>query len=223
MKTLVIAPHPDDELLGCGGTLLRRTAEGHVVGWVLMTTITTEGGWSKERINQRFAEIERVREGLNIDRDNLYQLGFPAAELDQISMSDILIRLSDAVNHFEPNEILLPHPGDVHSDHRVTFEAASVCTKWFRFPFVRRVMTYQTISETEFGLNPLNKPFELNLFVDIGPFMDEKLSLLTIYSSELGQHPFPRSLGAVKAQALLRGAQMGAEAAEAFQLLKLFE
>ena len=223
MKTLVIAPHPDDELLGCGGTLLRRTTEGHEVGWVVMTAMTTAAGWSQERINQRLDEIDRVREGLHIFRENLYQLGFPAAELDQISMCKILARLSDAVKHFEPNEVLLPHPGDIHSDHRLTFEAASVCTKWFRFPSIKRVMTYETLSETEFDLNPLTKGFEPNLFVDIGPFINKKLSLLNIYSSELGQHPFPRSLAAVKSQAILRGAQMGAEAAEAFQVLKEFE
>jgi len=84
-------------------------------------------------------------------------------------------------------------------------------------------MTYETLSETEFDLNPLNKGFEPNLYVDIGPFINKKLSLLNIYSSELGQHPFPRSLAAVKSQAILRGAQMGAEAAEAFQVLKEFE
>ena len=82
MKSLIIAPHLDDELLGCGGTLLRRTAEGMTVGWVLMTAITTEKGWSKQQIEKRDSEIERVREGLGISHDHLYRLGFPTAELD---------------------------------------------------------------------------------------------------------------------------------------------
>jgi len=222
MKTLVIAPHPDDELLGCGGTMLRRTAEGHEVGWVIMTITSKSTGWSQEQINQRIEEIKKVREGLNINQDNVYQLGFPATELDNIGMAKIIARLSDVVKDFKPNEVLLPHPGDAHSDHRLTFEVGSACTKWFRFPYIRRVMTYETISETEFDINPLNKNFEPNHFIDIGEYINKKLSLLSIYRSEIGQHPFPRSLDAVKAQSRLRGAQMGAEAAEAFQLLREF-
>ena len=82
MKSLIIAPHLDDELLGCGGTLLRRTAEGMTVGWVLMTAITTEKGCCKQQIEKRDSEIERLREGLGISHDHLYRLGFPTAELD---------------------------------------------------------------------------------------------------------------------------------------------
>ena len=223
MNTLVVAPHPDDELLGCGGTLLRRKAEGHVLGWAVMTAMTTAAGWSQERIDQRLDEIDRVRMGLNIEQEYLYQLGFPAAQLDQISKAKIIARLSNIFESFKPNEVLLPHPGDAHSDHRLTFEAVIACTKWFRFPLIKRVMTYETLSETEFDLNPLTKGFEPNHFVDIGPFLNKNLSLLKIYSSEFGQHPFPRSLSAVKSQAILRGAQMGAEAAEAFQVLKEVE
>lgn len=223
MKTLVVAPHPDDELLGCGGTLLRRVAESGTVGWLLMTAITVEKGWSSERIEQRAIEINQVRKGLHIDPSHLYALNFPTAELDCASMTTLVGQISDVFSVFEPNEVFLPHPSDVHSDHRVTFEAASACTKWFRYPSVKRVMTYETLSETEFGLNPVEKAFQPNLFVNISEQLEEKISLLEIYRSELGEHPFPRSLEAVKSLALLRGSQMGAKAAEAFQVLREFE
>ena len=223
MRTLIVAPHPDDELLGCGGTLLRRLDDGNVLGWLLMTSIKKERGWTELRINQRNAEIEKVRLGLSIDSQHLYLLDFPTAELDQISMQKLVGEISTVFTDFEPTEVLLPHPGDVHSDHRVTFEAASACTKWFRYPSIKRVLTYETLSETEFGLNPVEKSFAPNLFVDISNQLESKLQLLSLYKSELGELPFPRSIESVRSLAVLRGCQMGTNFAEAFQILREFE
>jgi LmbE family N-acetylglucosaminyl deacetylase len=222
MKTLIVAPHPDDELLGCGGTLLRRVSEGGMVGWLLMTAITKERGWSTEQIDQRALEIDQVRQGLHIAPHHFYPLCFPTAELDRFPKSSLVERISSVFRNFEPDEVLLPHPGDVHSDHRVAFEAASACTKWFRYPSVKRVITYETPSETEFGLNPVERPFQPNLFINISEHLDLKLTLLKTYQSEIREHPFPRSLDTVRAMALLRGSQMGVKAAEAFQILRDF-
>lgn len=221
MKTLVVAPHPDDELLGCGGTLLRRASEGDTIGWLLMTAIQESHGWSIDRINQRALEIDFVRKGLHISPDHFYELKFPTAELDKCPMSDLVGKISYVFASFEPNEVLLPYPGDIHSDHRVAFEAASSCTKWFRYPSVKRVLTYETLSETDFSLD--SSSFCPNLWIDITDHLDNKLKLLSIYKSELGEHPFPRSLESVKAQAIVRGAQRGSHAAEAFQILRQFE
>ena len=223
MKTLVVAPHPDDELLGCGGTLLRRASEGGVIGWLLMTALTNEQGWSGQRIYERSLEINQVREGLSIESSHFYELNLPTTELDQIPMTKLIGKISVVFSDFEPDEILLPHPGDVHSDHRVTFDAASACTKWFRYPSVKRVLTYETLSETEFGLNPVEHSFTPNLFVNIADYLEMKLNLLSIYRSEIGEHPFPRSFESVRALSVLRGSQIGSNAAEAFQILKQME
>ena len=220
MKTLIVAPHPDDELLGCGGTLLRRVAEGGTVAWLLMTAITKEAGWAVEKIQQRAAEIDRVRKGLHVAPHHLYELGFPTAELDQIAMSLLVKRISEVVSDFQPDEVLLPYPGDVHSDHRVTFEAASSCTKWFRYPSVKRVLAYETPSETDFGIDPRDSGFNPNVFVDIGRQMERKIELMKIYESEIGEFPFPRSEKILRALAQLHGSQAGFEAAEAFMLLR---
>ena len=223
MNTLVVAPHPDDELLGCGGTLLRRVSEGSNVGWLLMTAITQEKGWSDQRIIQRDSEIQQVRQGLKIQPHHFYALNFPTADLDQVSMSKLVGDVSNVFNIFKPNEVFLPHPGDVHSDHRVAFDAASACTKWFRYPSVQRILTYETLSETNFGFDEITSGFIPNYFVDITDQLDKKINLLSIYQSELGRHPFPRSLDAVKALALLRGSQRGVQAAEAFHILRQFD
>ena len=221
MKTLVVAPHADDELLGCGGTLLRRVGEGDTIGWLLITSIQESRGWSREKIDLRSREIDRVRKGLHISPNHLYELNFPTAELDKLPMSELVQKISNVFASFEPNEVLLPYPGDIHSDHRVVFEAASSCTKWFRYPSVKRVLTYETLSETDFSVDPFG--FSPNLFIDITDHLEKKLSLLAIYKSEMGEHPFPRSLESIKAQAILRGAQRGTQAAEAFQILRQFE
>lgn len=220
MKTLVIAPHPDDELLGCGGTLLRRIAEEGTIGWLLMTAITEEAGWQPEKVAQRASEIQRVREGLGVHSEDFFPLVFPTAELDSIPMSTLVSRISDVFKQFEPEEVLLPYPGDIHSDHRFTFEAASACIKWFRYPSVRRVLVYETPSETDFGIDPRDSGFRPNVFVNISQYIDRKLGLMAIYESEMGDFPFPRSEQALRALAQVRGSQAGCEAAEAFMLIR---
>lgn len=223
MRSLFVAPHPDDELLGCGGTLLKRVAAGEIVGLVIMTSISVDQGWTKQQVEKRDHEIELVRDGLGISEQHLYKLDFPCAELDQLSSSKLIGSLSKTFKHFQPEELFLPHPGDIHSDHRITFEAASACTKWFRYPSVKRVLTYETLSETDFGLDQFASGFRPNLFVDISEYLKKKIELLSIYESEIADHPFPRSIDAIGAQALLRGAQRGVRAAEAFNILREFE
>lgn len=219
MKTLVIAPHPDDELLGCGGTLLRRIAEGGSIGWLLMTAITEEAGWQPEKITQRTSEIQRVCQGLGVYPEHFFPLGFSTSELDSIPMSSMISRISEVFTEFEPEELLLPYPGDVHSDHRITFDAASACTKWFRYPSVRRVLVYETLSETDFGVDPRDSGFRPNIFVDISQYIDRKLELMSIYECEMGAFPFPRSEQTLRALAQLRGSRAGVEAAEGFMLI----
>ena len=135
MKTLVIAPHPDDELLGCGGTLLRHKAEGAYLGWLIVTEISEEMGWSLSQVQQREEEIAKVASGLGIDR--LYKLGLHTTMLDTIPMGKVIQKFSEVFQDFEPEEVFIPNRGDVHSDHRVVFDAASACCKWFRYPSVR--------------------------------------------------------------------------------------
>tara|TARA_E500000331_G_scaffold357739_1_gene420668 strand:- start:1708 stop:2379 length:672 start_codon:yes stop_codon:yes gene_type:complete len=219
MKTLVIAPHPDDELLGCGGTLLKRVSEGVKTGWLIMTSMSPDQGWSKEYIESREKEIEEVKAGLKIKSENLYKLNFPPAQLDSLPLSNLIKEIAITFESFQPSEVFLPHPGDIHSDHRVCFEAAIACTKWFRFPYIKKILTYETISETDAMLDS-SQVFSPNVFVDISKSLDHKWDLLKIYKSEMHDFPFPRSEEAIKSMARVRGAQSGFSAAEAFCLLR---
>jgi LmbE family N-acetylglucosaminyl deacetylase len=217
LKTLVIAPHPDDELLGCGGTLLRRAAAGGELAWLIVTGISESGGFSAAQVRKREAEIAQV--AAEIGFAQVFNLGLPTAQLDALPMSEIVSRFSAVFKAFAPEEVFLPHRADVHSDHRVVFDAAAACTKWFRYPSVRRVLAYETISETEAGLDG-GFVFQPNCFVDIGAYLERKLKAIALYESELGSFPFPRSLEAIRALAQLRGAASGFSAAEAFQILR---
>ncbi len=217
MRTLVIAPHPDDETLGCGGTLLRRKAEGAELGWLIVTGISEKTGWSAERVQQRDAEISKVTELIGFSQ--VFNLRLPTAQLDRLPMSELIEQFRVVFKSFQPEEVLLPHRSDVHTDHRLVFDAAAARTKWFRSPSVRRVLAYETISETEFGLDA-DCTFRPNCFIDISDFLERKLEVMAVYQSELGIFPFPRSIEAIRALATFRGATSGFMAAEAFQLLR---
>ena len=107
----------------------------------------------------------------------------------------------------------------MHTDHRIVFDAVIACTKWFRYPSVKRVLAYETLSETDFSLNT-NGRFYPNYFINISGYLEKKIELMSIYISEIAKFPFPRSYEAIRALATLRGAASGYIAAEAFQLLK---
>ena len=217
MKTIVVAPHPDDEVLGVGGTLFRRKKEGAKNGWLIVTCINTQLGWSDYEVQKRADEIKKI--SVLFEFDSVFQLNFSATQLDKTPISEIVSGISKVFKEFNPEEIFVPHPSDVHTDHRVVFDAVSSCTKWFRYPSVRRILAYETLSETDFGLSSFNG-FRPNMFIEITPFLDKKIEAMEIYSSELCEAPFPRSREAISALATLRGAASGFKAAEAFELLR---
>jgi LmbE family N-acetylglucosaminyl deacetylase len=217
MITLVVAPHPDDEVLGVGGTLLRRKQEGATIGWLIMTNINVMSGWSSEKVEQRKNEIAKITELFGFDI--VIQLGFTTTQLELVPMGDLVEAVSDAIKAFAPTEIFLPHFTDIHSDHRVTFDAVASATKWFRCPSVKRLLAYETLSETDFGLMP-DQRFRPNVFMNIDGFLEGKLRAMNIYSSEVGEFPFPRSNESISALATFRGSSSGFKAAEAFELLR---
>jgi LmbE family N-acetylglucosaminyl deacetylase len=217
MKCLVVSPHPDDEVLGVGGTLLRRKNEGHSLGWLIVTSIDAAHGWTDQQIRRRKQEIQRVSQLFSFTE--VFELGIPTTQLDVVPMKDLVGAISAVFASFQPNEVFVPHMGDVHSDHQAVFKAVASSAKWFRNPSVNRILAYETSSETDFGLNP-NEGFIPNVFVDISPYLNMKIDAMRIYESELGKHPFPRSEESIHALATVRGATSGFQFAEAFQLLR---
>ena len=216
-RTLVVAPHPDDEVLGCGGTLLRRKSEGYSLGWLIMTGMSVSAGWTAERVLSRDAEIDVVAEMIGFDE--VFNLRLPTTSLDTLPMADLIEKVSAVFASFRPEEVFVPNRSDIHTDHRITFDVVAACTKWFRCPSVRRVFAYETISETDFCLDSAGA-FRPNVFIDVGEYVERKIEILKVYESELGAAPFPRSIDAVRAQGVLRGVASGFAMAEGFQLLR---
>ena len=215
-RILVVAPHPDDEILGCGGTLLRHIDEGDEVAWMICTKPPEDQQWTKDFLDQRKKDILVVSKTMNFM--NTYELNFPATKLDQLPASDIISNMSSIFEEFQPNIIYTPHRGDVHSDHKVIFDCVNACSKWFRYPSIEKLLAYETSSETEFNYKS-NQLFHPNTFIDISPYLDKKLEIMSIYKTEIGNFPFPRSLETLEALAKWRGSNSGFMAAEAFQLL----
>ena len=215
---LVIAPHADDESLGCGGTLLRHKSEGSNIHWLIMTGMSEASGFSEERIATRQQEINSVAEHYSFD--SIHQLGLPPAALETLPIGILISGISDVINQIKPEIVYVPYRNDAHSDHELVFDAAMSATKSFRYPFIKRVLTYETISETDFGMKPEDGGFRPNVYVDISSFINKKLDILDVFESEMGEFPFPRSRKALEALATLRGAQSNCNAAEAFMLIK---
>lgn len=218
MNVLVIAPHPDDETLGCGGTLLRHKSHGDAIHWLIVTNMTAEAGYHASQMETRNAEIQRAAQAYGFA--SVTMLDQPSGGLDTIPLSTIVSKIAAVLLQTQAAVVYLPFPGDAHSDHAVVFQAAGAGVKNFRSPWIKRVLAYETLSETDFGLNPHQRPFQPNVFVDISPYIEEKIALMNIFASEIGAFPFPRSETTIRAQASLRGSAAGCHAAESFMLLK---
>ncbi len=217
-KVIVVAAHPDDEILGCGGTLLKYASLGYELAWLIATNVSQAEGFSKERVESRQEEIAKVANLVPFKK--VYKLNFPTTKLDTISSGQLIGEISKCFNDFKPEVVLVLNRSDAHSDHRILFEATMACTKSFRYPFIKKILMYECLSETEFGAPLPENAFIPNYFVDISPFFENKLEIMKVYGSELGEHPFPRSTRNIEALAVFRGASSGVKYAEAFCLLK---
>lgn len=217
-KIMVIAPHPDDETLGCGGTLLRHISQGDEVYWLICTTISEDEGFTKQRIQERKKEIETVADMFGFA--GYRQLSFKTTELDLVPRKELVGAIAEYINEIEPHTLYLPYRNDVHSDHAYVFDSSIACTKSFRYPFVKKVCVYETLSETEFGLRTDDDGFRPNQWIEISNFISRKIEILKVYNSEIGNHPFPRSEVSIRSLANLRGSCIDSIAAESFMVIK---
>ena len=219
MKTLIFAPHPDDETIGVGGTILKRLKNGDKVGWVIVTSMNPQN-YSVSKIQKRKRQISLVNKAFKFSE--IFELNFNASMLDDIPVIDLYKKISKTIKNFKPDEIFIPHPSDSHSDHKTVFKAVSSCTKTFRYPYIKKILCYETLSETGYGLKVKNgtRSFEPNYYIDITKFMKKKTKIARIYSDEFKKHPFPRSIKSIVSNGLIRGAESNFTFAECFELLR---
>ncbi len=215
-KICVIAPHADDETLGCGGTILKHKKNGDKVYWICITSMKSGDTWSEKEIKKRDNEIKKVSKSFKFDQ--FYSLDLAPKNLDQIPLTKIIDPLTKIFNKIKPDILYVPFYADAHSDHQIIGKTFNALGKWFRYPYLKKIYCYETISETEFNITS-NEVFKPNKFIDISEFIKKKIRIMKIYKSEIGKSPFPRSVKSIESLGTIRGSQSGFKYAEAFILL----
>lgn len=217
MKILVIAPHSDDEVIGCGGTIAKHALGGDEVCLCIVTKGYTPD-WSEQFLKKRPKEVKKANKILEIRKT--YFLDFPTVKLDTIPQKKLNDSIFKVVTEVKPEIVYMPHKGDLNKDHRLVFEATLVATRPVGEHKVRKTLSYETLSETEWG-NPI-EAFIPNVFIDISETIERKIEAIKAYESEMRPNPHPRSLEVVDALAKKRGSEVGVKFAEAFVLIKEF-
>lgn len=217
---LIIAPHPDDEVLGCGGIIKKITDHGNIVN-VLVITRGKKEIYSDERIENVRKEARNAHKLLGIQ--NSVFLDFPAPDLDIISISELSLAISNIINKFKPVTIFIPHRGDIHHDHKAVFSASLVAARPVNNYLVKRIYSYETLSETEWAAPFGDDAFIPDYFVNISNELQFKLKAMKCFKSQIREFPNPRSLKAIESLAQFRGSSVGFDYAEAFMTIRVIE
>jgi N-acetylglucosamine malate deacetylase 1 len=216
-RVLVVAPHPDDEVLGVGGTIAKLAAQGDEV-WVVVLTRASPPLFTEEQLTIGRQEARAAHQVLGV-RETRF-LPFPAVGLDTVPQWQVNAALDEVFRELLPDVVFLPFGGDLHLDHRLAHTSGLVCARPLSGEAPRRVYCYETLSETNWSGPCISPGFSPNVFVDIGAHLEAKIEAMQCYASQLKSGPTERSLGAIRALALLRGATVGCIAAEAFVLIR---
>lgn len=217
-SVVVIAAHPDDEVLGCGGTIAKLSQSGHEVHVLLLADGETSRSdqVKNQQIKQRFSEAQLACKIMGCT--SLEQMGFPDNRLDSLDLLNVVKVVENFITLHNPSSVLTHHAGDVNIDHRVVHEAVVVACRQLPLSTLRELLFFQVPSSTEWRPPCSLAPFTPNWFVDITSTIAVKLEALKVYENELRDFPHPRSLQAVHALSQWHGATVGVAAAEAFML-----
>lgn len=218
MKVLFIAVHPDDETLGCGGTILKHKKNGDEIFWLIITGVSKELGFSDEFIEKRKNQISEVNQAYGFNET--IEFNFPTTKLHTIDFSDLLEKISAVIKRIQPKTVYTINRSDIHTDHQCASKAVISSLKSFRYPFVKKILMYECISETEMAMPLPENIFIPNSYSDITDFMDKKIEIMEIYNTEIQETPLPRSIENIKALARFRGATMCLNYAESFMVLR---
>lgn len=217
---LIIAPHPDDEVLGCAGTIRKLSLEDNSV-WVLIVSRGKMGLYSEEGIRNVREEALAAHKLLGVKETRF--LDFTAPELDLISISVLSSAISEVIHEFQADTIYLPHSGDIHHDHKAVFNAGLVAARPVKSNPVKRIYSYETLSETEWATPISNEIFIPTRFINISDVFPLKVEAMKCYITQLRDFPNPRSLKAMEALANYRGSTVGFTYAEAFMTIRIIE
>ena len=216
-KTLIVAPHPDDEVLGCGGTIARLADSGQEVH-VAVVTRGYEPAFPEAMVEQVRAELVEAHKILGVAQCHFLDL--PAAALDTLPGSQLNAAIGGLVRDIAPETLFLPFLGDIHVDHQLVFIAGLVAARPRGPEAPRRVYAYETLSETNWAAPGLTETFAPNVYFDISDTIERKLRAFARFESQVKPFPDERSLKTIEALATVRGSTVYLPAAEAFMLLR---
>lgn len=217
MKVLVIAPHPDDEVLGCGGTIAKHVKQGDEV-FVAIVTKGCEPLFSVDSVDKVRDECRKA--GALLGVKEIIFMDFPAAMLETVpryEFNDAFIRL---IQNVKPEIVYLPHRGDMQLDHKLTVDAAMVALRPKYQHVVKKIYIYETLSETGWDIPNMTNEFIPISFNDISDFLELKIEAMKVYTTQLVEYPNARSIESIRALATYRGTMVGLNAAEAFAVIR---
>ena len=222
-KILVIAAHPDDEVLGCGGTMARLAREGVEVQVVILANgLTSRPDFNPDEA-KALLKVHHDRAdhaGRLLGASEVRVLGFTDQKLDMMPLLDVTQAIEQEIARVSPDTIFTQHGGDLNMDHVITYRATLTATRPMRGSSVRRVYSYEVASSTEWAFQKFEPHFHPTVFFDIAATLERKIDAMQVYESEVRSFPHPRSPESLRAIARRWGSVVGLDAAEAFELVR---
>lgn len=216
-KALVIAPHPDDEVLGVGGTMAKLSSEGAEI-YVIIVTKGFPPLFDEKIIERSRREALEAHKFLGV-RKTIF-LDFPAVELDTITQHILNDKLLEEIEKIKPDIVFVPFNGDIHKDHQIVFLSALTAMRPGNSFSPSKIYAYETLSETNWYAPYITPNFIPNLYIDISLYLEKKIEAMKIYSSQIKNFPHERSAETIEALAKLRGSTVNLPAAEAFVIIR---
>lgn len=222
MKVLCVAAHPDDEVLGVGGTLAKHAAEGdHVETMLLsdgeMARHETETQAARERREERRQEARTAADVLGAQSVEIHD--YWGNQLDDVALINVVRDIESKLDSFQPDVIYTHHYGDLNIDHQLVSRAVRTAARPTRDSTVDRIFAFETPSATEWAMPTADTAFQPTVFVDIGDQLERKMDALDVYESEMGERPYARNQSSLRDNARLWGDKSGLGAAEPFELI----
>lgn len=209
---LIIGSHPDDEILGCGGTIRKFVKKGYNI----FSVIVAKGRKEEEDFMQQ--KIDQANKELGVK--NVVFLQYPNLELETIPLHKLTRKIESLIETYKPDMIFTHHYGDLNRDHQVTYQAVLTAARPLPGRKSIELFCFETLSSSEWNQHTNDKTFKPNFFVDISQTIDEKIKALKAYDIEMRPYPHPRSYEGVKYLASVRGMTVGVHYAEAFEMIR---
>ena len=222
-KVLVVVAHPDDEVLGCGGTIARLVREGCSVSIAILGEgITSRCAQREQADPEDIKDLHEcsLRAAKVLGVEDVHTFDLPDNRFDSVPLLDVIKTVENLIETVRPDTVYTHHGGDLNIDHVIVGRAVLTATRPVKACSVRAVYAFEVASSSEWLFGTHEKAFMPDTFVDIAETLEAKIEALQLYSREMRDFPHPRSEQAVRALATWRGASVGCVAAEALVTIR---